>query len=47
MKPAVILFPRLGSGAVVLVSALMFVWAVLMPGKEKEPAFGGYVEPAE
>ncbi|OWP20566.1 nitric-oxide reductase large subunit, partial [Microbacterium sp. AISO3] len=38
---------RLGSGAVVLVSALMFVWAVLMPGKEKEPAFGGYVEPAE
>ncbi len=38
---------RLGSGAVVLVSALMFVWAVLMPGKEKAPAFGGYAEPAE
>jgi nitric oxide reductase subunit B len=38
---------RLGSGAVVLVSALMFAWSVLMPGKEKASAFGGVAEPAE
>jgi nitric oxide reductase subunit B len=32
---------------VVLISALMFAWSVLMPGKEKAPAFGGVAEPAE
>ena len=38
---------RLGSGVVVLISALMFVWAVLVPGREKQAAVGGYLQPAE
>ena len=27
---------RLGSGVFVVISALMFVWAVLVPGREKQ-----------
>lgn len=38
---------RLGSGAVVLVSALMFIWAVLMPGRERSEKLAGVVQPAE
>jgi nitric oxide reductase subunit B len=38
---------RLGSGVFVLASALMFVWAVLVPGREKQPVVGGALQPAE
>jgi len=38
---------RLGSGAFVLISALMFVWAVLVPGRERTPEFAGTLQPAE
>ena len=38
---------RLGSGVVVLVSALMFAWAVLVPGREKSTTPAGRLQPAE
>ena len=38
---------RLGSGVFVLVSALMFVWAVLVPGREKQAVVPGALQPAE
>jgi nitric oxide reductase subunit B len=39
---------RLGSGVFVLVSALMFVWAVLVPGRETQRAVpGAALQPAE
>ncbi|MDI6835523.1 MAG: nitric-oxide reductase large subunit, partial [Rhizobiaceae bacterium] len=38
---------RLGSGAVVLVSALMFIWAILVPGKKREPTYTSLAQPAE
>jgi nitric oxide reductase subunit B len=38
---------RLGSGAVVLVSALMFIWAVLVPGRERADSLTRLVQPAE
>lgn len=38
---------RLGSGVVVLISALMFFWAVLVPGKSASPALNQAVQPAE
>lgn len=38
---------RLGSGVFVLVSALMFVWAVLVPGREKQAVAPGALQPAE
>jgi nitric oxide reductase subunit B len=38
---------RLGSGAFVLVSALMFVWAVLVPGRERSLQLSGTLQPAE
>ncbi|MEY9199260.1 nitric oxide reductase large subunit [Sinorhizobium fredii] len=38
---------RLGSGVVVLISALMFFWAVLVPGRSRSPALNQAVQPAE
>jgi nitric oxide reductase subunit B len=38
---------RLGSGVVVLVSALMFTWAVLVPGRERSDSLTRMVQPAE
>jgi nitric oxide reductase subunit B len=38
---------RLGSGVFVAISALMFVWAVLVPGREKKPLVSGALQPAE
>ena len=38
---------RLGSGALVLISALMFIWAILVPGKERNTKVSGIVQPAE
>jgi len=38
---------RLGSGVCVLVSALMFVWAVLVPGRERQSVAPGALQPAE
>jgi nitric oxide reductase subunit B len=44
---AVFYWVRLGSGVFVLISALMFVWAVLVPGRAKQPALPGALQPAE
>ena len=38
---------RLGSGVFVLISALMFVWAVLVPGRERPAVASGALQPAE
>ncbi|ALA20021.1 MULTISPECIES: cbb3-type cytochrome c oxidase subunit I [unclassified Chelatococcus] len=38
---------RLGSGVVVVVAALMFVWAVLVPGRERTAPSSGALQPAE
>jgi nitric oxide reductase subunit B len=38
---------RLGSGVFVAISALMFVWAVLVPGREKQATISGALQPAE
>ncbi|MDX0564511.1 nitric-oxide reductase large subunit [Sinorhizobium medicae] len=38
---------RLGSGVVVLISALMFFWAVLVPRRSASPARNQAVQPAE
>ena len=38
---------RLGSGVFVAISALMFVWAVLVPGREKQATIPGALQPAE
>jgi len=38
---------RLGSGVIVVISALMFVWAVLVPGKVRREQPLGRVQPAE
>ncbi|MNU06537.1 hypothetical protein D3C72_2517650 [compost metagenome] len=38
---------RLGSGAVVVISALMFVWAVLVPGRQRSPEAIALAQPAE
>ncbi|MGY6250587.1 cbb3-type cytochrome c oxidase subunit I [Bosea thiooxidans] len=38
---------RLGSGVAVVISALMFVWAVLVPGRERSPDPIGLAQPAE
>ncbi|MBK5962471.1 nitric-oxide reductase large subunit [Rhodoplanes elegans] len=38
---------RLGSGVVVVISALMFVWAILVPGRETQDAPRGVLQPAE
>ena len=37
----------LGSGVVVVISAFMFIWAVLVPGKERRENTSGFVQPAE
>jgi nitric oxide reductase subunit B len=38
---------RLGSGVVVVISAFMFIWAMLVPGKERRENASGFVQPAE
>ncbi|MDU0340208.1 cbb3-type cytochrome c oxidase subunit I [Bosea rubneri] len=38
---------RLGSGVVVVIAVLMFAWAVLVPGREREPQALGLAQPAE
>ncbi|WP_063694370.1 cbb3-type cytochrome c oxidase subunit I [Bradyrhizobium stylosanthis] len=38
---------RLGSGVFVAISALMFVWAVLVPGREKQATIPAALQPAE
>jgi nitric oxide reductase subunit B len=38
---------RLGSGVVVVISALMFVWAVLVPGRERSADPVALAQPAE
>ncbi|UDF32415.1 UNVERIFIED_ORG: cbb3-type cytochrome c oxidase subunit I (plasmid) [Roseateles sp. XES5] len=38
---------RLGSGVAVLFSALMFVWAVLVPGRERRDSLTELIQPAE
>jgi nitric oxide reductase subunit B len=38
---------RLGSGAFVVISAVMFVWAVLVPGRQKQPVISAALQPAE
>ena len=38
---------RLGSGVFVLISALMFLWALFVPGKERKPSLSATVQPAE
>ena len=38
---------RLGSGVFVLISALMFVYAVFVPGREKTPRLTQVLQPAE
>ncbi len=38
---------RLGSGVVVVISALMFVWAVLVPGRERNADPIALAQPAE
>ena len=38
---------RLGSGLVVVISALMFVWAVLLPGRQRSPEALAFAQPAE
>ena len=38
---------RLGSGVVVVISALMFVWAVLVPGRERSAEPRALAQPAE
>ena len=44
---AVFYWIRLGSGVVVVISAFMFIWAVLVPGKERRENTSGFVQPAE
>jgi nitric oxide reductase subunit B len=38
---------RLGSGVFVVISAAMFVWAVLVPGRERQAAVSAVLQPAE
>lgn len=38
---------RLGSGVVVVIAALMFVWAVLVPGRARTAPSGGTLQPSE
>jgi nitric oxide reductase subunit B len=38
---------RLGSGVAVVIAVLMFIWAVLVPGKERREAPVVLVQPAE
>ena len=38
---------RLGSGVAVLISALMFVWAILVAGRTKQATLTGALQPAE
>lgn len=38
---------RLGSGVAVLIAALMFIWAVLVPGRERATDLPGTLQPAE
>lgn len=38
---------RLGSGVVVLISALMFLWALFVPGRQPEARITALAEPAE
>jgi nitric oxide reductase subunit B len=38
---------RLGSGVFVLISALMFVWAIFVPGRKTEARISAMAEPAE
>jgi len=39
---------RLGSGVFVVISAVMFVWAVLVPGRERQAAVpSAALQPAE
>jgi nitric oxide reductase subunit B len=38
---------RLGSGLFVVISAVMFVWAVLVPGRARQPAISITLQPAE
>jgi nitric oxide reductase subunit B len=38
---------RLGAGVLVLIAALMFVWAVLVPGRQKTTPVRGVLQPAE
>ena len=38
---------RLGSGVFVLISALMFLWALFVPGRERRPAGTPSIQPAE
>lgn len=44
---AIFYWIRLGSGFAVLISAAMFIWAILVPGKEKQGGVARLVQPAE
>ncbi len=44
---AIFYWIRLGSGFAVLISAVMFIWAVLVPGKQKQGDVARLVQPAE
>ena len=38
---------RLGSGVFVVISAVMFVWAVLVPGRARQVSIAAALQPAE
>eukprot|EP01031_Cornospumella_fuschlensis_P017891 gene17891-21891_t len=38
---------RLGSGVFVMISALMFVWAIFVPGKQRSEKLSASMQPAE
>jgi len=38
---------RLASGVFVLISAVMFLWALFVPGKERNPPVSSAIQPAE
>jgi nitric oxide reductase subunit B len=44
---AIFYWIRLGSGFAVLISAVMFIWAVLVPGKQKQGDVARLAQPAE
>lgn len=44
---AVFYWIRLGSGVVVVISAIMFIWALLVPGKERRENTSTLIQPAE
>jgi nitric oxide reductase subunit B len=38
---------RLGSGVFVVISAAMFIWAVLVPGRQRQASISAALQPAE